>query len=519
MLIHENLIALATVFLDPQKGGSKGICYGLSCKYLDALFSKDRVSLYKRLALLEEYQSRPNELLDHIQTIYNKLKQNHQAELTPEEHVLLEIRPFFENIILQLHPNYYSEIYNRSAAQNYVLNGHLTLPQKLEFATPKLLHRSYHAKTKAELLQYVEKLTLLLQSTHQQAGFIIESDEHTISLSYNTISQKWELLNADNLVRSKSTNNYHHELNHNELVEMLQDAFIPPAEWDEQKEHESSSYTVFKMSCIGLEHEPTLTSQLDMLCPLLFDKKSVEKLNDDDVSIFFLAAQAGDLEALQAMLPFIQNINQPRYDGETALSMAVQEGHLTIVKYLISKGADITQTNDEGESLIHIAAAMGHLEMIEYLHALEINIDEKNALSGTPLMKAIMNNHFRTALLLIQKGADVNFVDEKNDLSLLQLAVLKGNLAILDALIKAGADIHYKNAENVSALKLAEQLLNSEAIALLKNSPAAIKQEPMLSPFARSAYKNHLLKAVANANCVENSKQNTFSDVFSTKRS
>lgn len=76
MLYHENLITLNSLFMNPKKGKSKGVCYGLSSKYLDALFCNDRDTLYKRLELIEQYQENPEELLHNIQKVYDKIRQS-----------------------------------------------------------------------------------------------------------------------------------------------------------------------------------------------------------------------------------------------------------------------------------------------------------------------------------------------------------------------------------------------------------------------------------------------------------
>lgn len=58
----------------------------------------------------------------------------------------------FECITLQLHPDFYPEIYNQHVMQNYSANHTISAPKQLENAAPQLLHRSYHAKINKNLL-------------------------------------------------------------------------------------------------------------------------------------------------------------------------------------------------------------------------------------------------------------------------------------------------------------------------------------------------------------------------------
>ncbi len=443
MLDHENLMAMYTLFTHPKKGRPKGVCYGLTSKYLDALFCNDRLTLYKRLALIEKYQDRPEQLLHNIQRLYDTNKKfAGQKEFTPDEQVLLEVRPFFESLILQLHPFYFPEIFDGEVVQNYVLNHSVASPIRLEKSAPKLLHRSYHAKTKKELIQYVKSLERALTTSAQRIGFIIESDEHAVALNYNPEKDTWEWLNSDELMQS-DIGDYHQELSTIELVETLQNTLSPPDETSIEEPYIPSKYTVFIISCIGLNNEPSLQRDLELLSPHPFSKKVLSRVNNDNISMFFLAAQSGDIDAVTAMLPFIDDIDEERYDGETALSMAVREGHLSVVKLLIENSADKKHTNEFGRTLLHNAAAMGHTEIIDYLLTLESAVDEEDDNGQTALIKAILQNQYQTVLSLIEHHANVNLLNKEDGITPIFYAAIVDDPDMIRALMDAGANIGY----------------------------------------------------------------------------
>jgi ankyrin repeat protein len=518
MLKHQNLKAMSLLFMDPKKRRSKGVCYGLSAKYLDAFFCDDRVTLYNRLALVEKYQNKPDELLVVIQSVYDKLKEKkvEESSLRSEELTLLEIRPFFENLILQLQPNYYHEINKGVVMQNYVLNHHLSSPTQLEKTNPRQIHRSYHAKTEVELAQYFDQLKLIIKASSQKIGFIIESDEHAIALNYNREWDKWDLLNADVLEQKESVGNYHLELSSSELATRLRDSLNPILEENDFNEgifdddittaiknidddvvdqYRPTEFTIFKLSCFVVEVDLSLKNKLDDFSPLRFDKIVVERQNDDEVSILLLAAQAGDIDAVEAMLPHVKEIDKPRYDGKTALSMAVREGHFSMSTLLIKNEADVEQTDEKGQSLLHLAATTGHAVLIDHLvDDLNLFVDELDDNSCTPLINAILNDHYEAILRLIKHNADVNWLDD-DEMSPLFYAVFVGNPKVITLLIMAGADVKHKDKNDNTVMDLAKSSDDPQLEELLFGHLSA-KEDPILNAVSRQAYKDKQLKSI-----------------------
>ncbi len=85
----------------------------------------------------------------------------------------------------------------------------------------------------------------------------------------------------------------------------------------------------------------------------------------------------------------------------------------------------------------------------------------------TALMKAILNNDLRSVQNLIQKGADVNQLDDNQDAPLV-IAAYKGYTEIVKQLLEAGADVAAVDPEmKATALHAAAYAGRTEAAKVL----------------------------------------------------
>ena len=72
----------------------------------------------------------------------------------------------------------------------------------------------------------------------------------------------------------------------------------------------------------------------------------------------------------------------------------------------------------------------------------------------TPLMVAVVSEQADASMvrLLVARGADVNAIEPEEEKSVLALAVREGNMEKVEALLDAGADLHYQNAGGYDVL-------------------------------------------------------------------
>ena len=235
------------------------------------------------------------------------------------------------------------------------------------------------------------------------------------------------------------------------------------------------------------------------------------------------AARAADAAAVERLLTDGAPVNAAQTDGATALLWAVHRNAPVIVDQLIVAGADVNAANDEDirpltlavlnrsvslverllkagadpnvgqESAVLTAAHAGDAEVMGLVLAHGGDANASESLRGqTALMWAAAEGHAEAVGLLIQAGADVHARTHAqargggdrmrryrrppsdfprpastiaaNEFTALLFAVRGGDIASVQHLLEAGADVDTTSADGMSALVLAT-VRGSSAVA------------------------------------------------------
>jgi ankyrin repeat protein len=165
------------------------------------------------------------------------------------------------------------------------------------------------------------------------------------------------------------------------------------------------------------------------------------------------------------------------------------------------------------------------LKVGEYIK-IKANIHKKNNNEESLLCLAVQNANTDVTNLLVDAGADVNFINNKGE-NLLYIAVTRGNIDIVQKLLAAGANRLHQTKDGKTALHLAAFLSNKEEIAkaLIENAGDSLDivndQGDTALHFATKTRNEivieTLLKAGANVNIVN--KQNHNSLILAAPRS
>ena len=120
------------------------------------------------------------------------------------------------------------------------------------------------------------------------------------------------------------------------------------------------------------------------------------------------AACNNQYEVLVQMLDSSQ-INEFDYFGKSLMYYAVNCGSLKTVDYLWKRGARLNAVDEFGQSALLIAIYNEDLPLIEYLLKRNANVNEIYY-GRSFLSRAVLRNNYELSKLLIDYGADVNYV-------------------------------------------------------------------------------------------------------------
>ncbi|SPN98681.1 uncharacterized protein DNG_01725 [Cephalotrichum gorgonifer] len=177
---------------------------------------------------------------------------------------------------------------------------------------------------------------------------------------------------------------------------------------------------------------------LSVVLALLQYDIRVNLVDSDRRTPLHYAARNGRLEVGTALLAHkvgtdaAANVNAPDYRRYTPLHLAARQGHVEFIELLLKdRGDDIDKEarSREGEAPLHVA--VGHPRVVELLLGLDVVIDSRDAMGGTPLHRAVIEGHAESALLLLGQGADISAKDDNGNTAR-QYSIRKNLVAVLE---------------------------------------------------------------------------------------
>lgn len=201
-----------------------------------------------------------------------------------------------------------------------------------------------------------------------------------------------------------------------------------------------------------------------------------------------------------------------------------------IFDFFIKKGTNIKEVDNNGNTAFLNACSKGNFKIANKINRLDSNINQQNKDGYTPLTYAVKNNSSKFVTYLIEKGADINVKDSKNNYlvyhlfdsynprkiedfefilnklntpkeyeannKLLEKAIEKQSLYLTKQAIDLGVTLSKKNADGITPLHLAIlKAKNTEIVTLLikKGADKTIKTNLGESTFDLAS-ENEILK-------------------------
>ena len=164
---------------------------------------------------------------------------------------------------------------------------------------------------------------------------------------------------------------------------------------------------------------------------------SMDNQDSDGRSASYLAVESGMVENVDKLLKTNANLVTQTFQGNTLLHLAASLGHTDIMAALMKKMADVNVRNEDGETALHLATSANHtMAVATIIHSNHgCDIDARNLREETPLHCAVDKGNIAVVELLLVAGANLRTI-QKSGKSALELACRNGFVTIIDEIIK-----------------------------------------------------------------------------------
>ena len=170
------------------------------------------------------------------------------------------------------------------------------------------------------------------------------------------------------------------------------------------------------------------------------------------------AVALDDLETAKNLpLPDVR----PARWGLSLIDWAVRTGRKDALKLLLERGAKLDSDEETGAKILNRATLRGDTEMLRLLFDAGASAQGpflptlEKPVHGGGLFHAIMRNDTATARLLIERGASVHGDGEKNSISPLTQAAMRGQIEMVNLLLDSGANVNGSESDMMPPLNFA----------------------------------------------------------------
>lgn len=401
-------------------------------------------------------------LVDEVSAAQQKFKIGDQ--LSDRELAMLNAHPLFFNIHLSKDTNNGKELFpylKYIKRQDILLTSPLTLPLMLEeeggLAIADYFSGAYATTEIIDLFKTLRE-TLLAHDIKHPIAFKLKSPNHTMVVGFDPDCDKWILIEANILPSQLCTAE---ELS--DLLNRLGKFCVYSTETIVTKKNEIATVRAMKAFKNTERYK-----KLHAITP-----ERLKRVNGFNGTWMHVAAGDGDVDKVQELLDqhlkLYIDINQLTSGSQhTSIWKACQEGYTKVVELLLKYGA-----HPDG--------------MVA-----EIKADTDDL---TPLGVASQDGHIDVVRLLIQAGADINWMNGEGETPLGK-AAYHGHADVVQELIISGADIYLSGNTGVTALLCASQNGHTEIVRMLLDGGASPNSKALFGD--DGSFETPLSRAVDN---------------------
>jgi ankyrin repeat protein len=190
-----------------------------------------------------------------------------------------------------------------------------------------------------------------------------------------------------------------------------------------------------------------------------------------DVSLV-TAAKQGDRAAVQSLINGHAKHAVAGPEGTAALVWAATHNDLAMADLLLHAGANAKTANEFGATALYAAAAHADPAMTEKLLAAGADPNASLMSGETPLMEAARRGNLATVRVLLSNHANPNARESNGGQNALMWAVSQRQSAVIEELLKHGADVQAASKTGFTPLMFAAQQGDEDSARILLRAGA-----------------------------------------------
>ena len=191
------------------------------------------------------------------------------------------------------------------------------------------------------------------------------------------------------------------------------------------------------------------------------------------ITVLMIAALRAEPVVIDALLAANADVNAVDNVGTTALCRAIGSENIYAVKALVKAGAGVFNSNKNSEPAFLLAAESENGEIFDFMLTLIPGSDSPGLNAGMALSRCIKRGKIDRVKALLEAGADVNWPDAEGWTALMSAQVF-GPPELTRLLLEAGADKDVVDDSGYSPLAMAIINRNRGAIRMLKAGGALL---------------------------------------------